>query len=723
MARMKKLFVILSCACVVAGAAEPSAMTPLVVPWPEQVNSPADVSFLLQAPAGKQGFVTVKDGHLATPDGARLRLWGINATMAGALPEKAHAAQIAAGLARRGINCVRLHMMDKVAPAGLIAANRDDTRALDPQQLDRLDCFVSELKKRGIYIDLNLNVGRTYKAGDGVKDYEILGFAKSLTFFDERLLELQREYARQLLTHVNAYTGNAYAAEPAVALIEFINENSLVEAWMGTRLRGQNTKRPSSAWSDIPASYAQDLNVKFNDWLKKKFPAATIAQWKTQAGVSADALLPRLNSNEFAKAAKDRFYAEAEFYLEIERNFFLGMAKFLREELKVKQLFAGNSDHSHSQSGYPQLSGTSLLDVVDGHDYWEHPNYLNDPKTGKKIGFAIKNSPMVNDPQHSVVAELARSAFAGKPYTVSEINHPFPAENASEGVPILAAYAAFQDWDGIFWYSLGHQDVVTLTDEVHGHFDFAKDPVKMSQLAAGALLFLRTDVAAAKTTVLRSYTRQQVCDSILVDRRERPFFTPGFSLSTPLVHATRIASLNGPATGTFPEVAKTSPLCSDTGELNWLRDDQTPGLVLVDTPRSQYIVGHCQSAQAKTRNLALAVENRFCAVTLSAVDAQPIAQANRLLLTATAAMGNTGMTWNEKRNATDKWGAAPTVIETVTGTLTLKALATAKGVTVQPLDGAGRPAGQSVPAQREGDGWKIKLGATPAVSYWLTVSR
>jgi hypothetical protein len=38
------------------------------------------VRFLLSAPAGKQGFVTVADRHLVTPDGKRFRMWGVNMT-------------------------------------------------------------------------------------------------------------------------------------------------------------------------------------------------------------------------------------------------------------------------------------------------------------------------------------------------------------------------------------------------------------------------------------------------------------------------------------------------------------------------------------------------------------------------------------------------------------------------------------------------------------------
>ena len=114
------------------------------------VDWPADVSFLLQAPAGREGFVRVEGGHLVRADGRRLRLWGINATGKAALPATDAAPAVADGLARRGINCVRFHFLDRPAPAGLIAAG-DDTRSLDPRQMERLDCFVAELKRRGVY--------------------------------------------------------------------------------------------------------------------------------------------------------------------------------------------------------------------------------------------------------------------------------------------------------------------------------------------------------------------------------------------------------------------------------------------------------------------------------------------------------------------------------------------------------------------------------------------
>ncbi len=690
---------------------------PFSIEWPAEGQFPADVSFLLPAPAGKAGFIRAKDGHLVLPDGARFRIWGLNATMQAGLPSKEHAPIVAANLARRGVNCVRFHFLDRLAPVGLIAADRNDTRALDAQQLDRLDFFIAELKQRGIYADLNLNVGRTYKAGDAVRDFEWLGFPKGLTYFDERLIELQKEYAGQLLRHTNPYIGKAYRDEPAVALVEFVNENSLVEAWFSDRLLGQQTNRPAGTWHDIPPSYAAALTAKYNAWLNRRFPAETLSRLRAEVGVGPGEPMPRLRRDQFEKASNERFQAEAGFYMEVEREFFTMMSRYLREDLGVKSLLIGNSDHNHGRSGYPILAGASQFDVVDGHVYWQHPNYRTDPKTGRQTGFDIPNTAMVDDPLHSTVVQLSRSAVAGKPYTVSEVNHPFPNEYACEGVPILAAYAAFQDWDGVFWYTLAHRDVLGLEPVVAGHFDFAQDPVKLSQLAAGALLFLRGDARTAARTVGRSYTMEQVRESLRLPWAEQPFFTPGFPLTLPLQHAMRVSSFEGPPAGSFEGTA-TTPIQSDTGELGWQCVGRGSGLVVVNTPRSQALIGYCGGRRPTTENLEAGVNVPFCAITASSLDEKPIADADRLLVTATARVANSGMEWNDRRTSLTAWGKPPTCIEPVTGELVLKNLRRVRSVSVQPLDGAGRPLGGSIPARPSSQGWTFRLGE-PATTWFV----
>src|SRR5438105_9384704 len=160
-------------ACV--GYTQEISLTPYTVDHHARVDSAVDARFLLDAPAGKHGFITVRDGHLATPDGKRFRIWGVNLSGwtkgSALLPPRKDAEVMAHELAREGVDCVRFQFLDlpdvqqtrfdaptTYTPAGLIDAKRDDTRSMDKEQLDRLDYLISQLKANGIYVDFNLNV-------------------------------------------------------------------------------------------------------------------------------------------------------------------------------------------------------------------------------------------------------------------------------------------------------------------------------------------------------------------------------------------------------------------------------------------------------------------------------------------------------------------------------------------------------------------------------------
>ena len=696
-------------------------LKPFTMDWRDNADSLVNMSFLLDAPAGKDGFISAKYGHLVKSDGKRFRIWGINFTGSACFPSKEDAPIVAKHLARFGINCVRFHFLDSNWSDSLFIKGREDTRALDPQQLDLFDYFVAELKKRGIYTNINLNVGRNYRKGDGVRDYEYLGLAKVLNYFDEHIQMLHTEYARQLLIHFNPYTSSEYRNEPAVAIVELVNENSIVEAWFSDRLLGTNKSRNPSTWADITAWYAEQLTKKYNAWLQKRLSMDELEEFRKSADVKADELIPRLTMKQFTAAPEKRFHLEAEFYMELEQNYFDRMYRYLKDELDVKPLIVGTSDHNHSRSGYPLLTSTSKLDVVDGHVYWQHPNYLRDPKTGRRT-FSIPNTPMVNDPLNSTVVQLSRSAVAGKPYTVSETNHPFPNEYSCESVGILAAYSAFHDWDGIFLYTFEHKDPEEWTPRMPSHFEIRPDPVKMTNIAASALMFLRSDVRPALENIPRSYSMKQVRDSIRLPYSERTYFTPGFDLSLPLRHTTRIAGFNGQS-GQYPKVTVDNPIVSDTRELRWYRSEKGKGLVTIETEKSQAIIGFVKDDNSVLKNISVKVENEFCSIIVTSLDAEPITHSQKLLLVATARSANTGMIWNENRTSLSDWGTAPTVIEPVKGDLILRDIEPAENVEVIPLDGAGRRMAQSIRAREHSDGFVIAIGQPATTWYIIRIKR
>jgi hypothetical protein len=687
----------LALAIPVAAEWDDSLLRPFVIHHRSAAPSRADVSFLLDPPAGKEGFIQVRNGRFTTAAGRRIRFWGVNVTdwSKGSvmLPSKQDAPVWAAALSRFGVNLVRLHFLDLFAPRGLIDGAPEDSRSFDAAQLDRLDFWVAELKKRGIYVNLNLNVGRSYKRGDGVADYDKIRWAKGLVLFNPRLIELQKEYARQILTHRNPYTGNEYRHEPAVALVEILNENALYAGF----------RAPTPY-------YDEQLTRLYNAWLEKHRAPEERAAIRQQAGVAEGEPVPRLKAPEVAAAPKERFEAEMAFFMELEDRFYQDMYRYLRETVGVRVPIVATADHSHSGSSYPMLATISKLDVLDGHAYWQHPG-TRSPKT-----------PMVNDPLNSTVVRLARTAVAGKPYTVSETNHPFPNDYAAEGIPILAAYGGFQDWDAIVMYTFEPKLAADAPAYVGDPFDISLDPVRMPQMASGALMFLRADLRPARKTITRTYSTEQVIYSRRLPRSKQPFFTPGFPPWIALRHAVRIGSFDGPPNSGF-FASRPTPLVSDTQELVWDTSGEGGGLLTVQTDRTEALIGFVREHPRPLRHLVANLRNRFAALVLSCLEPRAIAECGKLLLTAGSRVANTGMTWDADRTRATNWGGPPTLVEPVTGSLTLRGLRRARSVRAWALDGAGQPIADPIRAIRSGPDWILSLGDPVTTWYVVEVSR
>ncbi|RMF94837.1 MAG: hypothetical protein D6741_12185, partial [Planctomycetota bacterium] len=687
---------------------------PIDVDWDRFDESVLDLSSYLDAPAGKDGFVRVEGAHLVTGSGKRLRLWGTNVCGNDCFPDHEQAERIARDFARLGFNVVRFHHLDSTWGRSIFPADSDTTRVLDEENLERLDYFIYQLKQRGIYANLNLNVLRRYRPGDDVRDYRYLGIGKSATYFNPRLIELQHEYARQLLTHRNRYTGNEYRHEPAVAVVEMVNENSVLEGWVNWRLVGKNEENPST-WSPIPVSYAEELTTLYNRWLKENVAPEDLAAIRKECGVGEGEPVPRLRPDQFAEASTLRFGTEARFYMDVERRFFEGMRRLLRDELGVESLLVGTADHNDRYAAYAHIASNMVFDYIDGHGYWQHPSL------GEKT--RIQNTPMVNDPLDSTVVQFARSPVAGLPFTISETNHPFPHEYACEGFPILTTYALFHDWDGIYWFSWsrGRYNDPEAGIRNRGWFDFSVDPMKVIHAAVCGLIWHRKDIAPARTTVVRRYDEQTIVEALRMDRNESPFFTPGFPRSAGLTHATRF-SLDGRPSDPFPQAAALGEIVSDTGELRWLDADKKRGLVVVDTPRTQAMIGFVGGTPHRTTRLALKVDTEFAAVVLTSLDDAALEQADRLLLVTTAKTCNTGQRWEADRKTLAEWGHAPIRTIPVVGRVRLEGIE-ASAVRAVPLTTIGAPTDRSIPLVRSGDAWELELEDSGTLWYAIEVSR
>jgi len=245
---------------------------PFVLPWNDATAGPTDFSSL-NAAIGTNHVAVDTNGHFVV-DGRRIRFLGVNFAGDSPFSPTNNAEAMAARLAKFGVNAIRFHHMD--APfaynGGVLAYTSSSTTNINPAQLDLVYYLVSRLKAHGIYSDINLLVGREYVTGDGLgpkitgmdwKDTHILGY-----FYDPALA-LHEDYATKLLTPTNPYTGFPLARDPAVAFVEVINENGVIQKWFDGGL------------DRLPARYALALQSKWNAWLLARYTneAAMLAAW------------------------------------------------------------------------------------------------------------------------------------------------------------------------------------------------------------------------------------------------------------------------------------------------------------------------------------------------------------------------------------------------------------------------------------------------------------
>ena len=200
--------------------------------------------------------LVARDGHFYVGD-KRVKFWAVNLTFSACFPTHADAERLAGRLAAAGVNSVRFHHMDMFNWNNGIW-DPADPKKLSAEALDRLDYLLDQLAKRGIYANLNLHVSRTHSKVLGLPATSN-SFDKIIDIFTPELIEAQKAYARDLLTHVNAYRKVRYADDPAVGFVEISNEDSLFMWGAAGALR------------TLPEFYARILQAKYVAWLKDRY--------------------------------------------------------------------------------------------------------------------------------------------------------------------------------------------------------------------------------------------------------------------------------------------------------------------------------------------------------------------------------------------------------------------------------------------------------------------
>ncbi|MEW6102049.1 MAG: hypothetical protein AB1481_07155 [Candidatus Omnitrophota bacterium] len=399
-------------------------------------NSPFNMSkILLDAPAGKHGFLKVKGAKFYFSDGTPAKFWGTNLCFSACFPTKEEAEFIAERIAFFGFNAVRLHHMDSsLQPKGIF----QDSSTLSKEQLEKLDYLIYQLKERGIYVNINLLVSRKFSFNDGVFDADKLGkAAKPVSMFDRSLITLQKKYAKDLLAHQNPYTKMRYCDDPAIAFIEITNENSLF------LLEEQK----------LPDYYKYELNKLRNEF-ETGNPGA----------------------------------ADKDFYAYLENEYFNEMTKFLKNQAGIRVPITGIGGYRNAGDVKAQKN----CGFIDKHAYWDHPKFPN--ISWDENDFRMTNKSALLDPYLGVIGKIIQGhRDKSKPYTVSEWNHCYPNAYAYETPLLLSYFANKNNWQGLFQFAFSHaNEPETGVYAVSSYFDILANPQQLILNTMASYIFLQS---------------------------------------------------------------------------------------------------------------------------------------------------------------------------------------------------------------------------------------
>lgn len=432
-----------------------------------------------------------------------------------------------------------------------------------------------------------------------------------------------------------------------------------------------------------------------------------------------DGSIPIVKSVGFAPLqARRDFY---QFLVDTEHAYWTGIADYLKHDLKARAVVSGTQ-----VCGYSPPFVQAELDYVDNHSYWCHPSPVS--KTWK-----IRNESMVNS--LACIRGLAEQRVIGKPYTVSEYNHPFPNQYGAEGQPMLRAYGAFQGWDGVFEYTYNHSPDFEPKRNTYFFSMIARTDV-LAHMPACATMFLRGDVREAREAVVGALDYPAYFDRLVRTKAVAEGITAlGFDGRQALLHqvGVELSGKNGTDTNAVAKIALAQNVfVSDTGELTWNVEQSGAGYFAVNTPNTKLFTGFPAGRTITFGDVSLAVgKTRLNWATVSLVSRQAtgFGAAGRpasILLAATGLSENEG-TENEKVSEKEiafhdrlAWGNGTVLVEGVAATVTLPS--DPSKTTCFALDSRGERT-VSVPVEKAAGGSQIVIGPQyQTVWYEIAVS-
>jgi hypothetical protein len=679
-----------------------------------------DLRHLNEDVAGEHRFIRLSpDGEsFVRGDGQPIRFWGGTVS-----PDASHADldDHARFLAKRGVNMVRWH-------GHLAPTNNPNSLITDvnEQALDGLFYFVAAMKKQGIYV----TVSPYYALSDHMLDdkgqatyprWTVPHDARAQTtmgllFFEPELQTAYKGWIRAMLTRVNPYTGLALKDDPAVAIFQIQNEDSLL-FWTFNNVRGGDR--------DV-------IEKAFGDWLIRKYGSLDAAQkaWDGAEAVAAitsdrpaSGMMALPNLAELGKSMDEttglarRYRDSTEFLTGTMRDFNADIVGYVKS-LGAKQLVNPGNWRTASQT---YLNDAERYSYAAG-DIEAVNRYVTGIHEGSDTaswavakGERFTSLSTIKDPAEF---PLNLKQVSGHPMMVTESLWVSPNAYESEGPFLVSAMSALNGIDLFYWFSLGNGPDWDQPKSANGYLPSigkftAGTPMTLGQFPAAALMYREGDVAAAaQPAVFEHRTLDDLWNRRKPLIEEESGFDPNRDASQPAPGtASPLAYLVGPVKVDYgvgkanavmsltPFVdAQTATVTSETRQIRW---NFGAGVVQVDSNKAQGVTGFLKDGGGTfaLKDVTITSTNDYAAITVVSLDGAPITTSRKLLIqTGTQARpsgwADEALSWTQKDGTMikgrriDEPGHAPWLVADTQGSVIINNASLSKATA---LDGNGLP--------------------------------
>lgn len=413
----------------------------------------------------------------------------------------------------------------------------------------------------------------------------------------------------------------------------------------------------------------------------------------------------RIKYGEGAAVSVPRARDMGMFYDSLQRSYYTGMLKALKDTLKTKVSINfydpewwGTINDAHAAKSSEYTTSTVNTDYIRQRDGLPYSDST----------LRITNTPITGAAGSYVLGLLASQSIQGKPHIAKFLN-PNYEQYYSQAIPFLATYAAYQDWDGLFIKPYATYKQSLFADSIFpgtggyisGGYDIQGNPGILSLMPSASAIFREGLVKPADISDSILHDADDVLLASTFSDYRHPFGTEGYidpNIVTSLKVRQKFDAPYHRVAAQYPYVPDTAAKISDHGEIYW---QQSTGFFRVNSEEANIAVGFfgpdtIALDALKFRRLDDVREN--LSLTLVPLDGKALANSASMLLTLTTRGQNDDMQWIDSIGIGNKWGSLPTVMSAAQVELTLKS--DSGRIVFHPLDAAGMPINSYIDAKK-----------------------